>query len=307
MVHKMEVSFNLFNIIIAFGMLQSFIFGIYLCVKSKFKGSQFYLGTTILFLSFYLLWVLKYDFGIQKYIPLLQFLPILFISGIGPSFYIYLRFLFKKPLSRSKIRLFFIPLLIEFIWYNSTTLIFWLNDWDYTLFNKFERVWFFYSVSAEHVFGLIILGIFLFKSYKLTLDAYALFAPNKIRSILICFIILWGIWCIYVLFDIIYYSLTFPPSGFYLFYLLFTALTYTIGFFGLRINDDTFSKISFIEKPKSEKDLVNDEIKKIFQEIKELMNTDKLYLNPDIDITSLAKQLDLHPNKVSAAINTISN
>jgi len=62
----MEISFNLFNIIIAFGMLQSFIFGIYLCVKSKFKGLQFYLGTTILFLSFYLLWVLKYDFGIQK-------------------------------------------------------------------------------------------------------------------------------------------------------------------------------------------------------------------------------------------------
>jgi len=303
----MEISFNLFNLVIAFGMLQSFVFGIYLCVESKLKGSKFYLGITVLFLSFYLFWVLKYDLGLHDYLPQLQYLPILFISGIGPSFYIYLRFIFKKPLSNSKIRLFFIPLLIEFIYYNSTTMVYWLNNWDYSTFNTIERIWVFNSTSVEHVFGLTIFGIFLYKSYKLVSDSYVLFAHNKIRSILICFIILWSIWCVYLCFDIFYYSFTFPPSGFYLFYILFTALTYIIGFFGFKINNDTFSKVGFSVEVKTEGSLVNNEMKKIFEEIKELMATSKPYLNPDINLTTFSKKLNLHPNKISAAINTINN
>lgn len=67
-------------------MLQGFIFGALLCWKSKFKVAQFYLGLTVLFMSLYLLWVLKYDYEFQKWIPKLLFLPALFLWGIGPVF-----------------------------------------------------------------------------------------------------------------------------------------------------------------------------------------------------------------------------
>ena len=88
----MDYNLNIYNLLIGFGMLQGFIFGALLCWKSKFKGAQFFLGLTVLFLSFYLLWVLKYDYEFQTFIPELQFLPVLFLWGIGPAFYAYLRF-----------------------------------------------------------------------------------------------------------------------------------------------------------------------------------------------------------------------
>ncbi len=302
----MELSLNLFNSIIAFGMLQSFIFGIYLCIKSKSKGPQFYLGITVLLLSLYLLWVLKYDMGIQKSIPGLQFLPILFISGIGPSFYIYLRFLIKRPLSKSKIRLLFVPLAIEFVFYNATTIIYWINHWDHNALNGFERFWVVNAIAIQHILGLSISGLFLFKSYKLVSGVKLLLTHNRIRSLLICFIGLWSIWCVFVLYDTYFYSFTFPPSKFYVFYILFAVLTYTIGFYGFKINNDTISRLSFIDAENTEKQIVTAEMQVIFEDIKAFMQSSKCYTNSDISLSSFSKQLDLHPNKVSAVINTIT-
>ncbi|WP_299367183.1 AraC family transcriptional regulator [Winogradskyella sp.] len=302
----MDIKVNLYNILIAFGMLQSFIFGFYLSFRSKLKGAQFYLGITVIFLSSYIFWVLKYDFGFEKYFPHLRLFPIFFISGIGPAFYIYLRFLFNKPISGFKIRLFFIPLLIQFVYYISTIAIYWVNHWDYRTFNTFESTWVFNSASVEHLYGLSFFGIFLYKSYRLVLKSHMLYATNKIKTILICFIILWSIWVVYSFFDTLYYDFAFPPSGFYLFYILFTALTYAIGFFGFKINNDTFLRVGFKSEAKTEGKTANKEMTDIFQNILELMATSKPYLDPSINLTSFSEQLKLHPNKVSAAINIMS-
>lgn len=289
-------------------MLQGFIFGGLLCWKSRFKGSQLYLGLTVLFLSFYLLWVLKYDYGFQQVYPRLQFLPVLFIWGIGPAFYAYLRFLFQQPISNKDLKWLFFPLLIEFLYFNSCTIIFWIKDWDYLNLNVFQRVWVFNVFSVEHIIGLIIIAVYLIKSYKFLRGAQVLYASNKIRSILICFGLLWIIWVPYTIMDIVYYDFGFPPSGFYVFYILFAILTYGIGFYGFRINDKTIVTLAIPESKNVNHDFgqpsISPEMEILSNQLNDLMATEKYFLDPEINLSSFSEIVGLHPNKVSALINT---
>ena len=303
----MEYNINIFNILISFGMLQGFIFGSILCWRSKLKGTQAYLGFTVLFLSFYLLWVLKYDFGFQKQLPEIQFLPVLFLWGIGPAFYAYLRSLFGKPIPIKTIRKMFIPLVVEQLFFNSCTVVLWLNDWNINEFNSFESFWVFNIFSIEHIVGLTIIAVYLFKSYQLLKNAGVLYASNKIRSILFCFGILWLIWVPYTMIDIIYYNFEFPPSKFYAFYLLFAILTYGIGFYGFGINKNTFTKVALpelITKNNPIGRVVDSEMETLAAKIKKVMEDEALFLNPDLNLSIFSEKVALHPNKVSAIINS---
>ncbi len=291
-------------------MLQGFVFGALLCYKSKFKGAQFFLGLTVLFLSFYLLWVLKYDYGFQKQYPELQFLPVLFLWGIGPAFYAYLRFLFSKPIPKIQLKWMFLPLLIEILYFNFATLISVVNKMDVNNLNGFERFVVLRLFSVEHIVGLIIIGCFLFKSFKLLQEANVLYASNKIRSILICFGLLWLIWVPYTIIDVVYYNFGFPPSKFYTFYILFAILTYGIGFYGFRISDRTFAEVALPndrqDSIESEDSIsVTEEQKSLALQLDATMKSDKCYLDPDLNLSRFSEIVSLHPNKVSAIINTV--
>ncbi len=286
-------------------MLQGFVFGIFLCWKSKLKGTHAFLGFTVLFLSFYLFWVLKYDFGFQAQTPKLQFLPVLFLWAIGPAFYAYLQSLFGKQLSKKSIQIFVGLLLLEQLYFNSCTVILWLNNWKVGNLNRFEFLWTRNVFNVEHIVGLTIIGIYLYKSYKLLKKGGVFYASNKIRNILLCFVLLWIIWVPYTVMDIVYYDFGFPPSGFYAFYLLFAVLTYGIGFYGFKINDRTYEKVAF---PTIEKDILkeseSDEAKLLASKIETTMQEGKPYLDPNLSLSSFATKVDLHPNKVSAIINS---
>ena len=162
--------------------------------------------------------------------------------------------------------------------------------------------------SVEHVIGLIIIAIYLVKSYKLLQSVHVLYASNKIRSILICFGLLWLIWVPYTVMDIVYYNFSFPPSKFYVFYLLFAVLTYGIGFFGFRISSETFVDVAIPTRntdDSSFKESVSAEMKALSEKLDDTMKTEKCYLNPDLNLSSFSKIVGLHPNKTSAIINTV--
>ena len=307
----MDLNVNIYNLLIAFGTLQAFIFAITLCWKSTLKEAQFYLGITVLCLSLYLFWVLKYDFGLQVNYPKLQFLPVLFIWGIGPAFYAYLRFLFKQPLTSRALKLLFLPLLVEIVYFNSCTLLVWINDWKVSTLPSFQKALVYYVFSIEHIIGLIIIAIYLVKCFKLLKTAGVLYATNKIRSILICFGLLWLIWVPYTIVDVIYYNFGFPPSEFYLFYILFALLTYAVGFYGFQINNKTFLNVALTTNPQNLSDdldsdaLISNEMHALSNKIIMTMEHEKCYLNPDLNLASFSKEVNMHPNKVSAIINTV--
>ena len=291
----MEYHINPYNLLIGFGTIQGLVFGTLLVWKSNFKEANKYLGLCVLFLSCYLVWMLKYDYGFQDQFIYLRFLPVLFLWGIGPSFYIYLRFLFGTPMPTKIVRWHFLPLLIELIYFNSTTFIFWINDWTRDGFNSFESVWVFSLFSIEHIVGLASLAIYLIMSLQLHRQHKLEFTSRKITLILSCFGILWLLWVPYTYLDSVYYNFRFPPSGFYLFYLLFAALSYGIGFIGFRLIPQTTIKSLDISL----------EMKNLAKEIDRKMQEEKYFLNPELNIDLFSKSLDIHPNKISGILNNV--
>ena len=60
------------------------------------------------------------------------------------------------------------------------------------------------------------------------------------------------------------------------------------------------------EKVKYEKTRISDnEINSIHQSLKELMNEEKLYKNPELTLSEVAKRIPIHPNALSQVINTV--
>jgi len=292
----LDYQINLYNLLIGFGMLQAMVFGTLLIWKSSFKEANKYLGICVLFLSFYLIWVLKADYGIQHQFPKLRYLPVLFLWGIGPAFYAYLRFFFRKPIPFKQLRWHFFPLFLELVYFNSCTLIFWVNNWNRDFFNQLESIWVSNLFSVEHIIGLLSIAIYLFKSIQLYRKKKNRLLNKKIAYILVCFSIIWLLWAPYTLVDMIYYNFNYPVSKFYLFYILFTGLTYGIGFIGFRLNAQIVREKNLI---------INTEIQELAKRIDHVMQKEKYYLNPDLNINDFSKRLDLHPNKISAILNNI--
>ncbi|MCR9251589.1 MAG: helix-turn-helix domain-containing protein [bacterium] len=293
----MEFNLNIYNILIAFGMFQGFVIAILLISRSSFQQANKYLGFTILFLALYLVWVLKYDMKLQSHWPDLRFLPVLFIWGIGPSFYLFSKFSVKQGVKLSKIKWYFLPLAVELLYFNIVTIIFWANDFNHRNFTKLEDEVVIQLFNIEHVIGLLLIAFYLGKSILLFRKKNILSRKNYLTYILLAFSILWLIWVPYTYIDIVYYNFNFPPSEFYSFYLLFAALTYAIGFLGFKMSKD----VSFTMK-KSESDESLKEIAVYFQS--EMTRT-KCYRDPELNLQEFAQLVGQHPNKVSMVLNQV--
>ncbi len=298
----MEFHINIFNLLIAFAMLQGFAFSLMLLIRSKLEGPHFYLGLTVFFLSSYLFWVLKYDFGIQSRYPTMQYWPVLFLWGIGPAFFLYLKELFHEPVPTKEKWLMFVPLLIEHLIFNGTTLITYINEFDRHQLNTVEYFLVFQQFSIEHIIGLTSIAYYLIKSYSLLKRNDVMHANNKIRNIMIMFFAMWVVWVPYTLMDVVYYQFTFPPSEFYSFYIVFAGLTYGFGLLGFQISNKTVAQVSL-----GKEESFHRELTLLAEEFDRLLKEKQLFLNPEMDVKTFAEISGLHPNKVSAVTNQAMN
>jgi len=279
-------------------MLQGFIFGSILFLKNKYNQHLKYLGLLVLFFSFYILWVLKFDYGLQEQLPYLQFLPVLFIWGIGPAFYIYFKLYFGETISLKKVYTYFIPLLFEQLYFNTITLIWWLNNWEYKNMSSIEKLLVDSVFSVEHVIGMILIGFYLVKSFQL-IKSKGLHTSSKNASIFFySFLIVWLIWTLYTFFDAIEYNLNLPPSSFYFFYILLTILLYGVSFLGFKIDNSKFSLIGVDKRTELSSEMIE-----LSHEIQNIIEKEKLYLNPELNLRDLSDLLEVTPNKISNTIN----
>ncbi len=292
----MELNIDVYNLLILFGTLQALIFGFLLVAKSNFREATKYLGICVLFLAFYLVWVLKASFGIQAYFPQMRFLPLLFLWGIGPAFYAYLRFYFRKPIPTRSLKRHFVPLLVEQLFFNSITALFYINNWDPNNFNGFEALLALNVFEIEHYIGLLSIAIYLILSMLLYRKEIKTGENKRIGYILICFTLLWFIWMPYTIVDAMIFDFNFPVSEFYPFYILLTALTYAIGFIGFQLS----KQITSGRKPEK-----TSEMKKLAEIFTSKMEKEKYYLDPNLSLQSFSERLDIHPNKSSAVINVM--
>lgn len=231
----MDYQINIYNLLITFCMLQGFIFGSVLFLKNKFNHHLKYLGLLVLFLSFYILWVLKFDLGLQEQLPYLQFVPILFIWGIGPAFYLYFKLYLGHSIQLKKVFKYFIPLVLEQLFFNTITLIWWSNNWDYSKMNNIEKLLVNSVFSVEHLVGVIIIGFYLIKSFTLIRDRDLHKSINYISFFFYFLLFTYLIWATFSFYDALYFNFNLAPSSFYHFYIILSILLYSTSILGFSV------------------------------------------------------------------------
>ena len=298
----MNYQINIYNLLIAFCMLQGFIFGSILFFRNKFNHHLKYLGVLVLFFSFYILWVLKFDFGLQEQLPNLQFLPALFIWGIGPAFYIYFKLYLGQSISLKKIYKYFIPLLLEQLYFNMITLIWWSNNWNYSEMNTIEKLLVNSVFSVEHLVGIIIIGFYIIKSFQLIRKKDLHNSINSISFFFYSLFFTYLIWANYSFYDALYFNFNLPPSNFYTFYIILSILLYSISILGFRLNNSKFSLVSITSES-----IITIKALELANRIESIVEEEELYLNPDLNLNYLSKLLEVTPNKISRTINLVKN
>lgn len=298
----MGFKINIYNLLIAFCMLQGFIFGSILFIKNKFSHHLKYLGALVLIFSFYILWVLKFDFGLQERSPWLQFLPLLCIWGIGPAFYIYFHLYFGETIPLKKVFKHFIPLLLEQLYFNSITLIWWLNNWDYSKMNTIERLLTSSVFSVEHIVAVIITSFYLFKTFKLFKKKDLI---NSVKNISFFFYLLFStcfIWAAYSVYDVLFFNFNLPPSSFYGFYIILSILLYSMSILGFKFNNSKFDLVTISNECKITSEELN-----LASRVENVIKEEKLYLNQELNLNYLSNLLEVSPNRISRSLNLVKN
>ncbi len=290
----MDLHINLFNILILFGMLQSFVFAGILFMKSKFTEAHKHLAITIIILALYLGWVLKYDFGFQHAEPRLQHLPLVFLWGIGPSFYAYIRHQLGDAFNNRELKRHYFPLLLEFVLFilvNSLTFFEMQALLEKNAFLNF-LCWNYFSI--DHLLGMVSMFFYFVLSWKVLKPFWKHERAIPLKRLLVAFGLIWLIWVPYTLYDAILFSFNFPPSEFYLFYILLAGLTYTLGLIGFQVKKNQLIKTSNSWKLEDQRQL---------NQLINLLEKEKWYLKPDLTKQEVSLQLALHPNRLSYLVN----
>ncbi|WP_248876734.1 helix-turn-helix domain-containing protein [Epilithonimonas zeae] len=73
-------------------------------------------------------------------------------------------------------------------------------------------------------------------------------------------------------------------------------------------NDENLNTDEDVEYPKYQKNFAGDEtIQRVYKKLNSMMNDQKLYKDPEINLNHIAKLLDVHPNVLSQTINSVEN
>jgi len=306
----MDLNYNFASFLDALGFAQAFSFGILLILLSKEKRKcTLCLGIFLILISFKLLYYITNSIQIENVYPKLFLLPFNFSWLLFPLFFIYcqkISFVSKENITYWILIpgafSFLIQIIIFFLPYETKVAL---------------------SQSPWHEIVLVYLGI----GYSWVIAIWNLIFLRKHRlevknhfSTLESKQLNWAnIFLLYSLITSIIIHIMYFISPKDLHYRIVFAVfdliaIYWIAFFGIRqksvININSVSEIkmanSFIN-PNEVDPMTKESMEKLMIQINKHMANSEVYMNLELTIIDLANDLGVHPKKISAAINTISN
>ncbi len=297
----------LFTIIAVFA-LQAMILSGLIAFKRPRLLSNTFLALLVFFyalmaLNIVLVNVLK-DRGM---LDIFRYIQMEMLYGIGPSLYFYTLCITNPKVEfKRKHFLHFIPLILEFIFYR--TLIYrigsdglYLDELPPFSYVYVTQQWI--GVISILVYSAISIGI-LIKYQSQLKDYYSKIENLSLRWLQAPIIIYAGYMIFWnILTEIDRYAFDRGMREYYFLpnFVILAVVTCWIGFKGYVQKERNLVQI----KPNPKKPVVpNQEKDQVFlSELKELMETQKPYLNPDLNLSMLAESLDIKPRQLSAKIN----
>lgn len=300
------INISLENLIIIGSIFIGLVFGLLLLLSNRInkKANQF-LGIASLVIVFWNIWMLNMDLDIYILYPTSQLFPLTFSLALGPSIYFYALKITSPDYKISlKDRLHFVPVIFEIIVFY--TMVYEslkydvLVDTTWTFMNLLPIV---QLIAIASVITYCIKSLSIIKSFhKWLMNNYSNDDKYKLHSLyrlLILFAFLWFLWLPYSFVDYYFYDYKLEVSDYYPLYILMAIVT-------IWIAAEAFLKPEIIllenDQPKIKRAPSEEKINQS-NWLKKQMEMNLFYLNPELTLSRLAKELEIHPNTLSNIIN----
>lgn len=305
----MDLDFHWINILILFGALQGMVFGFVLLFHKQHRG-RIFLALVMLALVYNALETFNWSAELYKYTSFFDFFPFVTIFLIGPGFFLYFKSLLVtgfKP-SKNEILLYFSPFLFQLVYATLKTIgylaYFSLNwkmievplTWMYRVYDFYSEVW---SLLVFVFFT--VLSVVLVKKYAAILESESSKKEvlQWVKNLLIFQVVFAFGWFLTLLSPIWYQeeygSRYYPIELFLVLFLYWSALT---GFW--KVNSIKIEPLPKAKEP-------NPEAFGTLGILQNAMDNDRLYLNPNLNLQTVADHLGIAPKEISYALNQAGN
>lgn len=282
----MTIDFNFIVLFQLLTILQGFTTGFLLFLSVSKHKQNFWLGILVLAMTLQVADRFLSNAGIYRDNNWLYFLPLFFTWMYGILFYFYLQVIHNQNFTFKKSHVWhFLPVLVQFLFY----VFIFAHSLDF-------KTWFWLNVHKpftryiDYYGGIILIFGYLFLSYENVKKTDA-----SLKKFILALVIFYVIAAIDPLFNDWYLPAQKPK--FYLTEFIIPIFTYWLALSVLwRERNQTKSA----EKQKPQR---MDADVKLTQKIVEVMNTQQLYLNPELSLTDLAQKMEMTSNVVSHCLN----
>jgi AraC-like DNA-binding protein len=306
-----DLNLNIFNILILSGVIHGFIFSFIVLSSKKIKNNNF-LALTVLFLSLSNLQYWAIDINLIKLYPLLNYVFIPCHWLILPMFYFYIeKFTGNSSTSWLKKTLLITPFFIVLAIHISQVLYKIFINESYIIPSHFKRDIYIYIEFFSFVFNITII-LLTYKKIKLYESDHSItykeLKPETkwLKELIFIGLTICICWLIALLIVVIY-----DLNKSYVFYPMWigiSTLVYWMGYIGLSKSQLLEERIALRQQREN---IVKEKIipKKTtatietYKKLNNAIESKKLYLNPELNIEGLAKELDLKANTISQLIN----
>lgn len=300
-----NINYNITSIIDILGLVQGLFLGIVLISEFKINKSKALLGCFLFIYSIELLDPILGDLGITKYYPSLLFLPFNFYYLLIPLFYVYVKNISKSRISNRNLIFLFLPGIIEFLFFLSLFIqnsALKLELHDSEKFMVYIDLIIFLSYLYSIYYSIIIVKYI--NKHKTRVENFYSNTEGKLllwaKSVIIFLLIYLFLLTFYPFENTIYSNSFFSfVNVIFIFWLGITGIKQKAIFEkSTEVHTETVVKIE--DKPT----VVNDDLHtKNYNRLIKLMEEDKFFLNPNISLADVSRELKISQRNLSELIH----
>ena len=303
----MQLNFSWINILILFGAIQGLTFSLILFFNKKHPGARF-LSAFMFALAYNGFETFNWSAGLNKYYLLMDILPFVVIFALGPSLYLYVTSLLSpdQKISKKNVLAHFLILLFQFAFRSTSVILYllWLKKTPEgeNAFRQIETIYWFYSepLSILVFLAYLIASIRKFnqpqglRKYNTLLSREAWQVAHKwLRALFTCMVIMGIGWPLTVIASYLTQEI---GDAYYPIEVLLVFFIYWIAYTG-------YHKTLLIYRNEKGKKIMPANIASEFAALQKIMETERLYLDAEVNLSKLASRTGLSPKTISAILN----
>jgi len=271
------------------------------------RSANRFLAVALVIAALWIARILAIDIRLETYIPYWSRLPMRFSLAFGPLIFFYvLRLTLPQYKFRIKDLLHFIPVLLELgiqLLEVKESIRMGATTYETLIFRQLN--------PALHLMAFISIIIYLYLSHRLIENFYRRIQFNQgdryryemrwLHHLLAGFGLLWLFWVLFTATDYFYYHHELGIHAYYPLYLLLMILTIRTASIAFLRPEVSLPAVA----PAFLKTAPPQELKDKGIWLKKVLKANLYYLDPELNLRSLAEKLSLHPNELSRIINTV--